>query len=335
MTVTVEVPPDRTRLIDRSLDMQQPFTELSAKGCCVTQKRNSGMFARFSMLVLFLLTISCTRAAPAPEPVLGPDATAPTAPVPLAISSGRSWTITPGTQPRRYVSTATTTLELLSDTAVVREVITQRARFTLLTASASGSTSFLGSIDALTIDAGNRVGPTEIPPVFPVTFTGHVTNRIVILDALNSQPRKSATECSDPALSALNVIHRNLVILPRELVQGMTWTDSTSISGCNGPVPVTTLSIRTYRVLGEAESQGRPAILIDRTEKTLSTGEGSQNQHRILITTEGMGAGKIYIDRASGMLLDSEGEQRTDITLRGGRLQRFKQTVRERTTAER
>ena len=292
------------------------------------------MVGRFFRLALSLLAISCTRAASAPEPVLGPDTGTPTT-APPAASSGKSWTITPGTQPRRYVSTASITLELLSDTAAVRDVITQRARFTLLTASASGSTSFLGSIDALTTDAGARIESTGAPVAFPVTFTGHIANRAVILDALNGQSRKSQTECSDPALSALSVVHRNIIILPAQLLQGMTWTDSTSISGCNGNIPVTTLSIRTYRVLGEAESEGRPAILIDRIEKTFSTGEGSENQHRILITTEGTGAGKIYVDRASGMLLDSEGEQRADITLRGGRLQRFRQTVKERTTAER
>ena len=282
-----------------------------------------------------LPTISCTRAASVPGSVPGPDPGTVTSPASSTASARRSWTITPGTQPRGYLSTATVTLELISDTATVRDSFTQRARFTLLTASASGSTSFLGSINSLATDAGNRVGPVELLPTFPVTFTGHITDRTVILDALNGQARQSTIECSDPALSALNVIHRNIIILPAQLIQGMTWKDSTSINGCNGTIPITTISIRAYSVIGEAESEGRPAILVNRTEKFLSTGEGSQNQHRILITTEGTGTAKIYLDRASGLLLDSEGEQRADITLKGGRLQRFSQTVREKTTTER
>ena len=293
------------------------------------------MFGRFSKLLLALLTTSCTRAASVPESVPGPDPGTVTSPAPSTASAGRSWTITPGTQPREYLSTTSVTLELISDTAAIRDSFAQRVRFTLLTASASGSTSFLGSINSLTTDAGNRVGPVELLPTFPITFTGHITDKTVILDALNGQPRQSTIECSDPALSALSVIHRNIIILPARLVQGMTWKDSTSINGCNGMIPITTISIRTYSVIDEAEAGGRPAILLNRTEKFLSTGEGSQNQHRILITTEGTGTAKIYIDRVSGMLLDSEGEQRADITLRGGRLQRFSQTARERTTTER
>ena len=141
-------------------------------------------------------------------------------------------------------------------------------------------------------------------------------------------------QCSNPAVSTLNVIQRSVVILPTLLTQGMTWRDSTTAIGCSGSIPVTTVSIRNYRVVGEADVSGRPAIAIERTEKTLSSGEGSENQHRILLKTEATGTARIFVDRTSGALLSSEGEQHADIVVTAGRAQRFKQTVKELTKVE-
>ena len=289
---------------------------------------------RYFRLTLLFLALGCGRSACLPEPIVrpAPEATAPGVLTPG--SSGRSWTITAATEPRRYSSTATVSLELVSDSAPVREAITQRTRFTLLTGSASGSTSFLGSIDALTTDASARIGQPAILATFPVTFTGHVVNGTFTLDALNGESSVTTMQCSNPAVSALNVIQRNVIILPTQLTQGMTWRDSTTAAGCSGFIPITTVSIRDYRVIGEADVSGRAGIAIERTEKTLSTGEGSENQHRVLLRTEANGTTRIYVDRTSGALLSSEGEQHADVIVAAGRAQRFKQIVKETTTAE-
>ena len=212
--------------------------------------------------------------------------------------------------------------------------MTQRTRFTLLTGTASGSTSFLGSIEALTTDSPARIGQPAALAVFPISFTGHVINGTITLDALNGQSAVASMQCSNPAVSALNVIQRNVIILPAQLTQGMTWRDSTSAAGCSGSIPITTVSIRNYRVIEEADVSGRRAIAIERTEKTLSTGEGSENQHRVFLRTEATGNTKIYVDRLTGALLSSQGEQHGDITVAAGRAQRFKQTVKETTKAE-
>ncbi len=291
------------------------------------------MLNRSSKLVVFFLAAACTRASTVPGSSV--EIADPMTSAPASTGSPRqSWSIIAGTLPLEYSSTVTTTLELLSDSAAIHESVLQRSRFTLLTASASGSTSFLGSIHDLSTEAGNRIGQPDVRLSFPITFTGHVLNGVIVLDALNGQARKSREDCSDPALSALSLIHRNIIILPSRLIPGMTWSDSTSAAVCSGTVPITTTSIRTYRVAGESNHEGRPALLIERNEKILSTGEGSQNQHRISIKTEGKGFSKFYIDRVTGALLDSNGEQQTEITINASRLQRFKQTVRERTTVQ-
>ena len=315
--------------------MQQPFTELSVKGCCVSQRHESdNTVNRYFRLSIAFLALGCSSTASSPGPVLGPAPNASAPGVSLPGSSGRSWTITPATEPRRYSSTATVSLELVSDSATIREAITQRTRFTLLTGSASGSTSFLGSVEALSTDTPARIGQPAPLPVFPISFTGHIVNGTITLDALNGQSAVASMQCSNPAVSALNVVQRNVIILPTQLTQGMTWRDSTTAAGCSGSIPITTISIRNYRVIGEIEVSGRAAIAIERTEKTLSTGEGSENQHRVLLRTEATGNTKIYVDRFSGALLSSEGEQRADVTVAAGRAQRFKQTVKETTTVE-
>ena len=292
------------------------------------------MADKYFRMALLLLICACGRSAASSDPVLLP-APVPTAPaVALPGAPGRAWTITPATQPQHYSSTASIVLELVTDSARVRENITQQSRFSLLTGSASGSSSFLGSIESLSTETPIRIGSAELPATFPISFTGHIQNGTVILDAVGGRPRTGPIECSVPAFSALNVIHRNIVILPAQLAQGMTWRDSTSTAGCSGNIPVNTIALRSYRVAGETELSGRPALLLERTEKLSSSGEGSENQHRILIRTDGSGTGKIYIDRASGALLSAESEQQINITITAGRSQRFIQLVKEKTTLD-
>lgn len=290
------------------------------------------MAQKYLRVALLFLICGCGRTAVPPETIPLPVPVSTTPAGTLSGSPDRTWTITPATQPQRYSSTASIILELISDSTKLRENITQQSRFSLLTGSASGSSSFLGSIESLTTQTPPRIGLAELSITFPVSFTGHIQNGTVLLDAINGHPRTGPVECSTPAFSALNVIHRNIVILPAQLVQGMTWRDSTSTAGCSGNIPVNTIAIRSYRVMGETELSGRSALLLEKTEKVSSSGEGSENQHRILIRTEGSGAGKIYIDRSSGALLSAESEQQINVTITAGRVQRFIQVVKEKTT---
>lgn len=289
------------------------------------------MSAKYSVVVLLVLSSACARASSAPEPVpeAAPGVISPPAPT---AGAGRSWKIVPALQPRRYKSTANISLELNTPSGMIRDTLTQRTQFTLLTRSGSGSTTFLGSIESMSTTAGNRTGPIDLPPSLPLSFTGHIANSTTVLDALNGQTQKASPDCTNPAVSALKVIHRNVTVLPADLFQEMTWTDSTSTTVCNGMIPLSSTTIRTYHVVGEMEINNQPAILLERTERTFSTGEGSENQHRILIKTQGAGSGRVYVDRVTGALLASEGEQRAEITITAGRAQRFVQIVRERIT---
>ena len=298
------------------------------------------MLNRYSQLSLLILTAACSSASSTaappgtmPQPASEPAATTP-ARIPPVSGVSRSWTITGSTQPSKYTSITSVTLELISDSAIAHDQLIEHTNFTLLTGSASGSTSFLGSIDAHSIETGARIGATEFPQTLPISFTGHIISGAVILDALNGQIVTDSIQCSNPVLSAITTIEHNIIILPSQLSTGMSWTDSTTSVSCSGTIPFFTASIRSYKVIGETEHANKTGILLERNDRVTSTGEGSQDQHRVLIRGDGTGSGRVYIDHTTGALLEAEGEMRTNLIVTMGKSQRFVQTSREKTTLD-
>ena len=283
---------------------------------------------------LSVLLAACAGRTPSSEPVPQPaPAPVPTAEVP-APSAKMSWVITPATQASRYMSTVSATIESTSGSEAARDTVTQQMRFSLLTATSSGSTAYLGSITDISSFAGIRIGSDNRPPVFPISFTGHISNGTMTIDELNGRVPGDQLDCRDPVYAALNSIQRRVVVVPSQITTGTSWTDSLTTKACNGLVPVTTASVRNSRVIGPAQVNGIAAILIDRTERTLSSGEGSDGQHRILLKGETTGSTRLSVDARTGGLLASEGEQRTDLVITTGQSRRFTQIVREKTTIQ-
>lgn len=294
------------------------------------------MLPRLQKLFLIALFTGCARLIPEAGPAPSPKGEVSE---PTEISrknSGRSWLIVPATRPQRYNSTITTTVELLSDQGIIRDSLRRKMTFSLLTATASGSTSFLGSVEAASSEAGARMGRgSEVLSVLPLTFTGHTTGINLIVDALSDRTGNLNHDCSSPALSTLQTVHRNVFTLPTPLVSGATWTDSITFSGCSGAIPTKTVSVRVFQVLSEAENAGQQALLLKATGHSLSSGEGTEGQHRVLVQSEGTESAHILIDRTTGALLDWNGQEKTLLTVKAGYSQRFTQTVHVRTMAER
>lgn len=285
--------------------------------------------------VVFVFTACASSRGTSPEPAIEP-APAPL-PVPEALprNTRTSWTLLPSNEPTRYVSTTVATIQSDSGFTVTRDTVSQQTRFTLLTATNSGSTTFLGTITEISNLPGSRIGSGDRVSALPISFTGHIANGLMRIDELNGRIQGEDLDCTDPMYSALSSIQRRVVVVPPEITSGIRWTDSLTARSCNGLVPILTTSIRNSRVLGEAEINGTAAILIERSERSLSTGEGSEGQHRILLKGETSGSARLYIDAHTGALLRSEGEQRTNLLITAGRSRRFTQVVTEKTTAER
>lgn len=290
------------------------------------------MSLRYRWLAI-LLTAGCTRPAsvtvPVPDPQSGVEASRP----PRIINPGRSWTFTPTSDLQTYISTGTTTVELSSDPGLPRDTLTHTIRFNLTVVHTPPATTLNGSIDAFSISAGDRLRGSDLTLQVPFPFTGQAGNTAVTLKPVSISPT-SLPDCSTPALTALSAIQRNVMVPPQQLTAGMTWTDSSSSSTCSGPILTTLTSTRSYTVLGETQYDGSPSVVVHRTDRIISIGDGSQGQHRIAVSAEGTGAGKLYLDPRSGMLRGAEGQYRMTLAVTSsGRTQRFTQDVRERTSA--
>lgn len=162
----------------------------------------------------------------------------------------------------------------------------------------------------------------------PFAFAGAFRNGGVVLDSINGQPVGSFIDCQNLALNRMSAVQRNLVRPPATISQGQTWTDSATVTSCSGSMPVEITTIRAYRVLGETGG----VVTIERSDRMVAAGQGAQGQHRITLQAQGTGLARLDLDRLTGELSEASGEFRSEVTVgSSGRLQHFRQTVRERT----
>ncbi len=279
--------------------------------------------------VFVLIFTACARSTQrSPDPVLEPASNSPATP---AITTARSWTLIPTTAIQRYISTATTTLELQSDTATTRGSVTTTAAFTLSAIREAGLARIQGSLDSFSTKVNGRITQPDQASVVPLIFRGRLVNGGFNLDSINGQPPGTG-DCRNQGLNSLSFLRQSVVAVPSVLTAGLTWVDSSTISACNGSIPLQLTAVKTYTVAGEDRRNGSPVIVIDRVDTFAAFGEGAQSQHRVTIIVRGSGSAKVYVDRASGMLNSSEGELQARVTINAsGRTQIFNQTVKERT----
>jgi hypothetical protein len=288
-------------------------------------KHCSGSFA---LLITFLCAACASSgsisSAPLPTPL--PETTADT--VTRKVGTSTSWKITPSFQPQAYSSSLTTIITEIDGSASQRDSLTTQVVYSISTDRSSDSLSFSGSVTSFSIQ-GEMSELPESQMRFPIHFTGRISNHNVS-SQVSDTSMKSSVSCADPSLIPLRTVERNLFTMPLELVSRQTWTDSTTSTVCNGMLPLTVTSIRTFEVVGELELDGSLALVFDQNERTFSKGEGSQGQHRILVETQGVRVGHLYIDRSSGQLLGVNLTSKITLTTQSsGRVQKFLQNSTE------
>jgi hypothetical protein len=284
-----------------------------------------------------LYTLACVRPStfPAPEtPPSQPTQEQPPPSIPKPINSSASWQLSPTSESRRYNTVSTTSIQKVGETDQALDSITTRAQYHLSTIRSSTSAAFTGSIDSFTSQTGNRIGNELMNFSFPIPFAGQIQNHQLQLDVRNGSRSTeiSSIPCALPGQTMLANVERNLFLTPLQLQAGMVWEDTLTSTSCNGEITLHLTTIRNYKVLDETSLNGISVIAIDLTEKTLSIGEGSQNQHRILVTGEGNGSGRLYLDPGTGLLFNFSAQIQTTLHIQtSGRLQQFlqisKQTV--------
>lgn len=278
-----------------------------------------------SAVATVLVACSPSSAGNPPSPAISDEDSIKPA---LPISKSGSWKLQPTTTDHSYLSTSNTALELIDISQALRDTLTTQAEFRMSASRDIRGILVSATINAFSLHTSARTGIAEKVSSLPLTVAGKLQNNRFVFSLASNQPIN--TGCVDPTFSALSIIQRSVVVSPLELHTGMTWTDSVSAELCSGAIPITVITTRNYRVLGESLVRSVPVILLERHETMISTGEGSSGQHRITLRTEGVGSGQIAIDRLAGFLVDDLSTYTAAITVRSsGRDQRFTQVVSE------
>ena len=262
------------------------------------------------------------RGTERPQPVPDIDTTPP-------IASGIStWTISPTHEQHRYRSITSTLLELADTTGITRDSITTTIDFTLSILRDREPLSYSATVESMSARGGQKTGITTNAEL-PFSFTARLERGRIIMDLPEGQASQSYADCSKDALSTTAAIQRAVLALPLVLHKDMVWTDSTTRNSCSGSIPVTSTTVRRYRVVGET-SASRSGVLIERQDRTTLSGEGSQGQHRVRLKSDGSGTTQVIIDAQTGAVLESTGAHTASVVVTAsGRDQRFTQTTRE------
>lgn len=290
------------------------------------QNRARRLFAS----VMAIATIACGPSSPGnpPSPVISPEGSTES-PKPVSTGAG-AWKLQPSSTEHLYFTTSDARLKLVDSSTTTEDEITGQTEFKFSSSREAHGSVISATVNTFTLEGGSRTGVLNTSSLMPLSVTGHLQNNKLVF-ALPGTP--AIIDCANPVSSTLSVVQRTFIAPPTDLHTGMTWTDTTTAELCAGGVPVITGTNRNYRVLGEAVIGVTPVILLERHDRSSSTGEGSNGQHRVAIQTETAGSGQIAIDRLTGSLVDDLSTYTTSIIIRtSGRNQRFTQIVQEHTT---
>lgn len=277
--------------------------------------------------------IGCTSAtANPPSPLPLPEAAQePATPQANTENRGRTWRIIPTAELETYRSTLKTTITERNNGENQQTSFTTTVDYSLSLVRSSNSVRASGSVSAFQIQADQATQP--LPEgffVLPISFDGSISDHDISLHSSGRSRSSALAQCSDSSQTVLSTVNRDLIVVPGEMTADQSWQDSSSSSLCTGSLPVAVSVIRSYRVTGETLVDGIPALKLERTEKLVTSGEGSQGQHQITINGAGTGKAQIYIDRSSGLLLTLAAKNQVELVIKSsGRVQNFTQISEE------
>lgn len=102
------------------------------------------------------------------------------------------------------------------------------------------------------------------------------------------------------------------------------------MAGCQAAIPTTSRTIRSYVVSGEAVYEGRPVLIIQRTDSIQAQGEGAQQQHPMRLEARGTGSAIYYLDTRDSRIVRLTAGQEMMLTITAsGKLHQFKQSSKQ------
>jgi hypothetical protein len=272
----------------------------------------------WTLLVYFTIACSSTRASlpalPAPSlpPVINPSSTV-------------SWTFSysPGTA--QYQISRSAAIEGRSDSSSSREISTNITRELItLTPAADSGIGFTAVVDTFSSTTQGLIGPVQ-PVQLPIQVSGILADSGLII-----RGDRNNDKCNPVSSAVASDLHNLLTRFPVQLSQGLVWRDSVSTSGCQATIPTSSRTIRSYVVLGESAHEGRPVVVIQRTDTIQAEGEGAQQQHPIKLNAGGTGRAIYYLDTTGGYVVRLTSDQELVLTIiTSSKAYQFKQSSRQ------
>ena len=291
------------------------------------------MSIRHRILVFSVLASACRPLAPGGAP--SPDAGNPLpAPIKRPSTELLAWSISPVNQEHSYTSVTSAFLESMGSLPLSRDTVTSTVQFSLSVSRNVAPPAYSARIESISIQGGTRTkdSASVFTNLLPFAFSGRVEATRITLDPLEPQA-DLLTACTSELAAVIPTIQRSLVLVPLQLREGLTWTDSVVATVCSGPLQTSLSTVRTYLVKGQTALHGQSVILLEQQNRTSFTGEGTQQQHRIRARGSGSGRAQIAIDAKTGVLVEAASDHTTALTITSsGRDQGFTQTSRERVT---
>ena len=222
-----------------------------------------------------------------------------------------------------YQISRSAAIEGQSDSASGREISTNTTHehITLVPAGDSGI-GFSAVVDAFTSTTQGLIGPVQSVQL-PVELSG-----IFAGDSLAIKTNSTNDRCNPVSSALLSDLHNLLTQFPTSLTQGFTWRDSVITPGCQAGIPTTSRLVRSYVVSGEATYEGRPVLLVKRSDTVQAHGDGAQQQHRVKMDVAGTGSAVYYLDTKDGQVIRLTANHELNLTITASnKPHRFKQSL--------
>jgi hypothetical protein len=275
--------------------------------------------AGWTLLLYFMIGCGSVRTSPpgAPPVELPPPPT-------VKPSSVGSWTFNYMPGALRYQISRSAAIESQSDSSTGREISTNiTGELITLTPAVDSGIEFTAIVDTFSSTTQGRIGAVQ-PIQLPMQITG------IFSDTGLTITSGTGNKCN-PVGSVINSdLHNLLTRFPTRLSQGLVWQDSVSMAGCQAGIPTTSRMTRSYVVSGEAVYEGRPVLIVQRTDSIQAQGEGAQQQHPIGLGARGTGSAVYYLDTKDGRVVRLTAGQELLLTITAsGKPHQFKQSSKQ------
>jgi hypothetical protein len=279
-------------------------------------------------LALALLGAAC--GAPSVPPGAPPPAPSAT---PRGDSLAGPWTLRPSRRERAHTIEISGTLAARVDTfGAADRIDTLRARVRAVSSrvvSGDGE-RFAGLLQGYELSSGDSVPFASPAGLFvPLPFAAIVGER----GAAPALEVPASGACS-VAAAALQPLRDLWLGAPTRLARDQEWADSTTVAICRDSIPLTTRTVRRFKVTGAEVLDGELVLRVVRESRTTITGEGAQFGESLRIDADGTGRLEVLISLAGGEVVRGEGESALAMRMTGRhRVQLLHQAMRTTITS--